>query len=137
MTVLQLDHLNLTVDDFEATVAWYGRLFGFELVEQGVHDGQPWGVIQSGDALLCIYQRPNRRVASIGEATERGLHRINHFALRIDDKARWEQLARQEQLQWSYPSPARYPHSTAWYINDPSGHQIEVAHWDEGRPVFG
>ncbi len=87
--------------------------------------------------MLCIYQRPDRHVVSIAEATRTGVHRINHFALRIADKQRWEQLAKDEQLEWSYPSPARYPHSTAWYVNDPTGHQIEVAHWDEGVPVFG
>ena len=34
MQLKNIDHINLTVADFETTVAWYGRVFGFELVEE-------------------------------------------------------------------------------------------------------
>jgi catechol 2,3-dioxygenase-like lactoylglutathione lyase family enzyme len=37
--IRQLDHLNLTVSHLDETVAWYGRVFGFVLVERDVQDG--------------------------------------------------------------------------------------------------
>ncbi|MCA8946658.1 MAG: VOC family protein, partial [Planctomycetes bacterium] len=58
MKVKQLDHLNLSVINFEQSAEWYKRVLGFEIVEQGIQDGQPWGVIKNGDAMLCIYQHP-------------------------------------------------------------------------------
>lgn len=39
MKVRHLDHINMTVDDFVETVDWYGRVFGFELVEEAVTEG--------------------------------------------------------------------------------------------------
>ncbi|MFI5403950.1 MAG: VOC family protein, partial [Planctomycetota bacterium] len=57
MTVTRLDHLNLTVRDFDETASWYGRVFGFEVVEKETDaQGRPWGVLRAGDALLCIYE---------------------------------------------------------------------------------
>ena len=35
MTIKHLDHLNLTVNNLAESVAWYARVLGFELVEQG------------------------------------------------------------------------------------------------------
>ena len=62
MTVTHLDHLNLTVRDFEETAAWYGRVFGFEVVEKETDaQGRPWGVLRAGDALLCIYENRGLR----------------------------------------------------------------------------
>ncbi|MBQ33981.1 MAG: hypothetical protein CMG32_03890 [Candidatus Marinimicrobia bacterium] len=58
MLVSKLDHLNLSVRDFEETVQWYNKLFDFTLVEQGIQDGVKWGVIRSNDAMLCIYEAP-------------------------------------------------------------------------------
>ena len=46
-----LDHLNLSVTDLAQTRDWYARVFGFELVEEGVQDdGTPWAILRSGDA---------------------------------------------------------------------------------------
>ena len=52
MKATRLDHLNLTVRDFEETAAWYGRVFGFEVVERETDErGRLWGVLRAGDAL--------------------------------------------------------------------------------------
>lgn len=136
MFVRQLDHLNLTVSDLDATVAWYGRVFGFERVESGLHNGRRWAILRSGDALLCLYERAGRHVATDEEAEAGGLHQLNHFGLRITDAERWAATVEREQLAFSYPSPLRHPHSIAWYVLDPSGHEIEVALWDDDTVRF-
>ncbi|MEM7248359.1 MAG: VOC family protein [Acidobacteriota bacterium] len=129
--VKHLDHLNLTVENLDETIDWYRRVFGFELVERAVRDGEPWGVLRSGEAMLCVYENPGRHVT---ERTERGrlcIHAVSHFALRITDREAWEETVQREELETFYDSPVDYPHSRSWYVYDPSGYEIEVASWND------
>jgi catechol 2,3-dioxygenase-like lactoylglutathione lyase family enzyme len=137
LSVKQLDHLNLSVRDFAETADWYGRVFGFAIVERGTDRGAPWGVLRAGDAMLCIYEDRGRDSLDGDELRERRLHGINHFGLRITDRAAFEATVERERLEFSYPSPVRWPHSTAWYVLDPTGYEIEVACWDDDRVSFG
>jgi len=138
MSVTHLDHLNLTVRDFEETASWYGRVFGFEVVERETDaQGRPWGVLRAGDALLCIYEHKDFRFEDSDARGARHVHGINHFGLRITDRDAWEQTMAREGIEPEYGGPVSWPHSTAWYIQDPTGYAIEGALWDEGVPRFG
>ncbi len=136
MRIKNIDHLNLTVADFDATVTWYNRVFGFELVEEDVQDGTRWGVIRQGDAMLCIYQFADCRLEDRFAMRKRGLHGINHFGLRITDRDDWEKTIGRENIEVLYDGPIRWPHSTSWYIKDPTGHEIEIAQWDGDTVTF-
>ncbi|MCB9895948.1 MAG: VOC family protein [Planctomycetes bacterium] len=136
MQVKHLDHLNLSVANFEETAGWYQRMFGFEVVERGIQDGEPWGVIRGGDAMLCIYQRPNWKRYDKDELGEAGQHRIAHFAFRITDRAAWEAVLKRENPKLYYGGINEYPHSTSWYVRDPNGYSIEVALWNNDSPSF-
>jgi catechol 2,3-dioxygenase-like lactoylglutathione lyase family enzyme len=129
--VQHLDHLNLTVASFDESVAWYRRVFGFQLVEDGVQEGVRWGVLRAGEAMLCIYEH-----GELGGVAERG-QRVNHFGLRITDPDAWQQTVADESLDLLYGGAVEWPHSTAWYIEDPTGYEIEVCHWHEGSSRFG
>jgi catechol 2,3-dioxygenase-like lactoylglutathione lyase family enzyme len=137
MEVAGFDHLNLTVRDFDETVAWYGRIFRFALVEEGVWEGVRWGVLRSGNghgsAMLCIYERPEFLTADPDSPRAERRHAIRHFGLRIEDEGAWEDLLRREGLDYE---EVRWPRSNSWYVNDPSGYEIEVACWKEGRIRF-
>lgn len=136
MKVKQLDHLNLSVINFERSAEWYKRVLGFEIVEQGIQDGQPWGVIKNGDAMLCIYQHPEwgpHDKHAIGDA---GFQRVAHFALRITDRAEWEEVMKRENPKLYYGGEINWNHSTAWYIKDPNGYEIEIALWEKTGPAF-
>ncbi len=137
MKVQQLDHLNLTVQNLDETIAWYGRVFGFELVERAIQDGTHWGVIRSEDAMLCIYEAPDREHLDGNKLRERGLHGLSHFGLRITDRAAWEQTVEREGLELLYGGLIEWPHSLAWYVADPTGHEIEIALWNEDTVRFG
>jgi catechol 2,3-dioxygenase-like lactoylglutathione lyase family enzyme len=138
MSVTHLDHLNLTVRDFEETASWYGRVFGFEVVERETDaQGRPWGVLRAGDALLCIYEHKDFRFEDSDARGARHAHGVNHFGLRITDRADWEKTMEREGIEPEYGGAVSWPHSTAWYIQDPTGYEIEVALWDEGGPRFG
>ena len=136
MQIKHLDHLNMSVRSVDETAAWYGRVFGFTVVERGERLGHPWAIIRNGDAMLCVYEDPEREALDGDELRTRHLHGLNHFGLRITDRAAWERVVETEKLAYSYPSPVRWPHSTAWYVKDPTGYEIEVACWDDDRVTF-
>lgn len=133
MNVRNLDHINLTVKHLGETIEWYRRLFGFELVEGGTRAGINWAIIRSGDALLCMYERPDLAVPE--ESPDRH-HRLNHFGLRITDREPFEQAVEKLNVSVEYGGAIRYPFSWSWYITDPTGHEIEVALWDNDEIKF-
>ncbi len=133
-TIKHLDHLNLSVANFEQTVKWYSRVFGFALVEEGVRQGIHWGVIRSGDAMLCIYEHPDFKFEDYEAAAKAKRHYIAHFGLRVTDKKNWEATIKREQVEVGMTW--RYPNSDSWYVYDPTGHEIEVACWDEDKVRF-
>ena len=136
MTIKHLDHLNLSVTDFAESAAWYQRVFGFELVERGFYNSRPWGVLKAGQAMLCIYEHSARSFIDGEKLAENSIHGVNHFAFRITDKLDWEEKIKQENLTIAYGGAWRWPHSTSWYINDPTGYNIEVVLWDDDKVVF-
>lgn len=137
MNVKHLDHLNLSVRDLETSVAWYARVFGFERAERGVtDDGVPWAIVRSGEAMLCMYEHPRREMLDGNALLERGIHGLNHFALRITDRETWEATVEREGLRVAYGGEVDWPHSAAWYVTDPTGYQIEVVLWEDDKVEF-
>lgn len=136
MHLKNIDHLNLTVANFDETVAWYNRVFGFTLVEEAMQDDTRWGVIRNGDVMLCIYEFPDCRYEDRFEMRKNGLHGINHFGLRITDRQAWEETIDRKGLTILYGGPVVWPHSTSWYVQDPTGWEIEVALWKEDTIAF-
>lgn len=135
MEPVRFDHLNLSVRDFAEAAAWYQRVFGFEIVESGnMSDGQPWGILRSGDSMLCIYEQGQLLAVGDNPDSDR-FHRVFHYGIRLRDEAAWTARIRDEGIT-TYNSPIRYPHSTSWYVKDPTGHVVEVAFWDNDRVSF-
>lgn len=95
-----------------------------------MYKGARWGILRSGDAMLCIYE--HRELATDTSDTA---HRINHFGLRITDRTVWEQTLEKEGGLVLYGF-VRWPHSTAWYVHNPTGYEIEVALWDNDSIAF-
>ena len=132
MLVKRLDHINISVTNIESTLAWYKKIFGFELVEHGEQGAKKWAIMQSGEALLCFIEYPNRKALENIEA-----HRMNHFGLTITDEKKWETIINVEKIELLYGGTVHnYPHSKAWYIKDPNGYEIEVALWDNNSIKF-
>jgi catechol 2,3-dioxygenase-like lactoylglutathione lyase family enzyme len=134
--VKHLDHLNMSVTSFDETADWYRRVLGFEKVEEGVQNGVRWGVLRAGDAMLCVYDHPTRHAITDAEQAAMKLHTVDHFGLRITNRAAWEATVAREQVTVHYGGAVEWPHSTAWYIEDPSGHWIEVALWKDDTVRF-
>ena len=136
LNVKHLDHLNLTVRNFEETSDWYKRVFEFEIMERGLYRNNAWGVLKAGDAILCIYQEPEREFWTSEQLGSKRVHGINHFALRITDRRSWEKVIERENIKVDYGGAYQWPHSTSWYINDPTGYSIEVVLWSNNEVTF-
>lgn len=59
-----------------------------------------------------------------------------HFGLRITDADEWLETVDREGLEVLYGGEVAWPHSTSWYLTDPTGYEIEVALWDRDRIAF-
>ncbi len=138
MNVKHLDHLNLTVNDLDETEDWYGRVFGFKRVEDGLSSsGTPFRVLRAGEAMLCIYKAPDRAFLGGDELMAKKLHGVNHFALRITDRDAWLATAEREGVEFGYGGgEIRWPNSSAWYVLDPTGYEIEVVLWNNDTVAF-
>ena len=130
---VRVDHLNLSVRDLDETVAWYGRVFGFTVAEEGVWDGVRWAILRSGDTMLCAYHRPEFAFLDNEELGRRKLHGIRHPGFRITDEARWLRTIEREGLT---VEEIVHPHSRSWYVYDPTGYEIEVVAWKNDRVAF-
>ncbi len=134
--VRHLDHINLTVRDLERSLIFYRDLFGFEVEEQGTReDGVPWAIVRSAAAMLCLYELPD--LPSGPAYPERPVQQgMSHFALRIENGHAFARLLTDRRVPLLFGGPIRWPHSTSYYLADPTGHHIEVVQWDEDRIAF-
>ena len=84
--------------------------------------------------MLCIYECPQYAPGPPEVLGGLRLHGIRHFGLRIEDEGEWRALVEREGIP---AEETRWERSTSWYVNDPTGYEIEVAHWKDGRIEFG
>lgn len=138
MRVQSLDHLNLTVSNLAESIDWYSKIFGFSVVERGQRDnGVSWAIIQSGEAMLCIYEDPNRAKPDRFLQDQRLRHVVYHWGLRILDREEWLRKVKVYNLDLEFGGEVEYPHSSSWYVSDPTGYSIEVVLWNDNEIRFG
>ena len=138
MRVQSLGHLNLTVSNLAESIDWYEKIFGFSVVERGQRDnGVSWAIIRSGEAMLCIYEDPNRAKPDRFLQDQRLRHVVNHWGLRILDREEWLQRVKDYNLELEFGGEVAYPHSSSWYVSDPTGYSIEVVLWNDNEIRFG
>ncbi len=133
---IRLDHINLTVKNLDESLTWYQKIFGFEKVEEGTSEGEPWAIIRKGDTMLALYQEQKRKKVPESDPVLDQFHRIYHFGLQVDSKEAWEESVATNKVNVTYGGAIRYPHSYSWYVEDPNGHEIEVSYWDQNKVVF-
>jgi catechol 2,3-dioxygenase-like lactoylglutathione lyase family enzyme len=132
---IKLDHINLTVADLKNSIEWYGKVFGFELVESGTTpQGIKWGIVAFNDSMICMTEYTGRIAAD--KVEDKSTHQIYHFGIRVSDLEQWQQTVKDHQLKLYYSGEIKYPTSKSWYIHDPSGHEIEVSYAVHGRMQF-
>jgi glyoxylase I family protein len=136
MSIKHLDHLNLTVSNLEETIRWYGAVFGFEVVERGERESGPWAIIRGGESTLCVYEDASRASPDRFRQDGKARHVIYHFGFRITDREAWLERVRAHKLVLEFGGENRYPHSSSWYVVDPTGYSIEVVLWNRDEIRF-
>lgn len=132
---IKLDHINLTVRDLQQSIEWYAKIFGFKQVEHGIGTkGQRWAIVESNDSMIVMSEYKDLKTADTENAE--GKHRIYHFGIRVSDLTAWESKLEKYQLKLNYGGVIEYPFSKSFYINDPSGHEIEVSYSSEKKLRF-
>lgn len=130
--IAKLDHLNLSVKNYQESINWYQKIFGFEVVEEGTNmNGRPYGIIKSEETMIALNEDPER-----GEPKEHNQHLMNHFGFKLLNKDFWIETLKKFNLKTYYGSPVEYPNSTSWYVKDPTGHEIEVSIWNNNKIIF-
>jgi predicted enzyme related to lactoylglutathione lyase len=105
--VIGLNHIALEVGDIEAALAFYGRLFAFDL--RGKNDSMAF--IDLGDQFIAL-QKGRRQPADDGR----------HFGLVVDDKE-----AAREALKAAGVTPLDGPFLD---FRDPWGNRIEIVGYE-------
>ena len=120
LKVSRIDHINMRVKNLEESIAFYTTLFGFEIKEDHTDEGEDaWAIVGlANTAYICMYLHAAKERAP-------GALQIMHFGLVIDDfDTALERLATngidtgRGYVQW--------PKSRSIYIEDPSGHEIDL-----------
>lgn len=124
---IKLDHVNMTVGNMNESIDWYGRVFGFELVERGVNQsGRPWAIVAHDDSMICMTEYRERKSAA--QQGDQGFHQFYHFGIRVSDEREWQEKVDRFKLKVKYGGVCEYPRSKSWYVADPNGHEIEVSY---------
>lgn len=123
----QLEHVNFTASDPQATAEMLGRVFGWHIRWQGeaIHGGQSIHV-GSEDSYVAIYSPGKDLVAKPDSyGTVAGL---NHVAVTVDDLDAVE--ARVEAEGLTPHSHASYEPGRRFYFHDRDGIEWEVVQYD-------
>ena len=130
--IAHLDHIHFTVNSLKETVQWYNKIFHFQLVEQGIWEsGDQWGILRSGNNMLAITEVSQRDIYK-----GKKYHQTYHFGIRLKNRQEWEHTIHHNALDIMGGEPVVWPHSTSWYIQDPTGHMIEVVIWNDNKIQF-
>ena len=85
--------------------------------------------------MLCLYELAD--LPSGPAYPDRPVQQgMSHFALRVTNGDAFSRLLVDKEVPLLFGGPSRWPHSTSYYIADPTGHHIEVVQWDENRIEF-
>lgn len=136
MKIEAIDHINFSVNNLSESIDWYHKIFGFDVVEKNQANGVKFAILKSNSSMLCIYEFPSRSFKDRFELHKSKLHGMNHFSFRISNQADFEKIVKKHDIEVGYDGPVKWPHSTSWYVTDPTGYEIEVVLWNEGKIRF-
>jgi catechol 2,3-dioxygenase-like lactoylglutathione lyase family enzyme len=123
--VSAIDHVNLQVTDLDASIDFYRRVFGFNVLEDGRRT--PPG----GWAIVGLPGTVYLALGTTKDSSPAQGKRIAHFGLVIEDALSALDQLKKEGVHVVPRGPGGspilpYPRSQSVYIRDPDGHEIEL-----------
>lgn len=127
-----IEHVNLTVSDLDRSIAFYARLFDYEL-RWSRRDGSDRDAAHVGDGrfYLALFQ-----AETLAAAPRPGYDRVglNHFGVVVEDLD--EMRERLRALGVTPTSEQDYEPGRRLYFFDPDGIEVELVEYDhEPQPV--
>lgn len=117
MKIHELNHVAIHVTDVERSCAFYGEVLRLERLPRPAFDFPgAWFRLGTTQELHLI----GRRVETVP-----AVNRHNHFALRVEDLAAWEEHWQQIGAKL-YPKQRRPDGAWQIFLSDPDGHFIEL-----------
>jgi len=107
-----INHVALEVGDVDEALAWYGRLFSFELRGRA---GSRAAFVDMGDQFLALM--------AVGVGAERTADTVRHFGLVADDKEAVRERLREQGV-------AVQAHGSVDFL-DPWGNHVQVVDYRE------
>ena len=114
-----IDHLNINIKNFEETIGFYQKHFGFELKEEGKSgSGNLFKIIGLKDKLyLALYEIPYN---------EKETGHVNHIGLHVENFDETIKYIKEQGIKITMDT-YQYPYSRSIYIEDPNGLEIELS----------
>ena len=122
----QIEHLNFTVPDPDATAAWLCDVFGWHIRWQGdaIHGGRSVHV-GTDDTYVAVYN-PGKPLSAVDNSyTKTG--GLNHLGITVDDLDATE--ARVKAQGFETYSHANYDPGRRFYFRDDTGIEFEVVEY--------
>ena len=125
-----IHHINFPVKDFDATVEWYGKVFGMERI-----DVSRW--TPDTPVLLMKHPHGNFDLHFTPYDNPPDLRPL-HFCIEVEDFDAF--LAHLDELGIKYTKPVHRPQnaSSACYVHDPDGNMVEISYhgnWSHEAPA--
>ncbi|GAA0313950.1 VOC family protein [Actinoallomurus spadix] len=128
MTVntLQTGHVGLNVTDLERSIAFYTRVFGFEVTAEGKEEGRRFAFLGRDGRLLVTLWQQSRDVARTDLA---GLHHLSFQVESIEEVRTAEQVLRGLDADFAYDGVVPHGEGVASggiFFSDPDGIRLEI-----------
>jgi len=85
----EIDHVAIAVNDLDAAIAWYGSVFGAEVVHREVvaSDGVDEALVRVAESYIQLLT-PTRDDSPVAKYLAKHGEGLHHIAYRVDDCAR-------------------------------------------------
>lgn len=120
LRIKAIDHINMNVKSFDESRKFYSKYFGLKVLKEDISEstGNPYIIMGIPNVVsLCMYERGSFEFKD---------QVIAHFGLNIENFDETLDMLKGEKLPILYDGLVEWENSRSIYINDPSGHEIEL-----------
>ncbi len=125
VTLATLNHIALTVTDLEASIRWYGQVFGISYLMEEAHEGGVGKILADEQMRLLIVL--HHHDANPGERFSERRTGLDHVGFSVGSRAELEAWQRHLQELGVTQSPiADRPYGSVLVFRDPDNIQLEL-----------
>jgi catechol 2,3-dioxygenase-like lactoylglutathione lyase family enzyme len=115
-----IDHINMNVKSFSDSIEFYKKVFNMEVLEDDIsrNSGQRFVIVGIPNVIsLCLYENKDFNLEN---------NEIGHIGINIVNFDGVKKSLEKMGVQYFYGGVIDWEKSKSIYIQDPSGHEIEL-----------